>query len=205
MKAKILMRYIERPSKKNMNGEEENETIQMKVVPGLTFPEALYRCSVSAYNSFRATAEHYAHKKQLPRWVPFDDPKKFVAGQHSFPWSTFFFGLKKNTRGKRDRSFWHTRNLLLPFDQLRRDLVREHGWMLVMDPSTGRVALCLNDAELDQTFGKDNQYWVEYEGKTHDPLFQALHPNRQTTDVLVVGERPEVAAHTFNIVPYIVA
>lgn len=177
-----------------------------KIVPGLAFPEALYRCSVSAYNSFRATVEHHAHRKRLPRWISFEDPKKFVAGQHSFPWSTFFFGLKKSSRGgKRDRSFWHARGLLLPFDQLRRDLVREYGWMLVMDPSNGRVALCLNDTELDETFGKENQFWVEYEGRTYDPVFQALHPNRQTTDVLVVGERPEVAAHTFNIVPYIVA
>lgn len=187
-------------------------------VQQVPFEQALLQASREAYWRFRALIEHEALRSgrgsSVPRWVALDDPKRFVVGQHSFPWSTFLFGLKKRGKaGGRDRSHWKRWGMLLPFDQLRRDLVAEKGWLVVMDPRTQRVALCLNDEELDLTFNPDTeQFWIEhyremtqtwhmcsYDGETdYGSVTVPVRP-----EVLVVGDRPEVARHSFNIVPFV--
>lgn len=94
----------------------------------------------------------------------------------------FMFGVKTSPYGgwlsDRDRSPWHAMRLLLPFDKLRRDLVKAKGVYLMVEStnpsqtrvvlhtrrslqhrktyiittSTGRTAMCLNEKPARHTF-----------------------------------------------------
>ena len=185
----------------------------------IPFNEALHVASYKAYWRMRALVEAEVQTNvhgHLPRVVRMDQPQRYEVGGHVFPWTTFMYGVKRKNkhhgRERRDRSFWASRGLLLPFDQLRRDLVHEYGWMLVMDPRNQVVFLCLNDQELDFTFDPDTeQFWIQHYRKMPETI-ELSSPDGQDRasiqiqvypEILVVGDRPEVSRNSFNIVPFV--
>tara|TARA_B110000027_G_scaffold121671_1_gene136035 strand:- start:104 stop:634 length:531 start_codon:yes stop_codon:yes gene_type:complete len=83
--------------------------------------DALMLASQVAYGSFFAAIEHarLGGKAQ----VTLHDPKTFRVGRYAFHWSVFVHGVR--AQGRRDRSHWTDRGLLVPFEQLRRVLAQK--------------------------------------------------------------------------------
>ena len=177
-----------------------------------TYEEALFRARQEAYQRFFALVVHASFRKKgsEPRWVNLADPNRFVVGRWSWPWSTFLYGEAKGRRkgNKRSRAFWGKLGMLLPFDQLRRDLVSVRGWLLLQDPETQRVVLCLNDKELNETYHPDlQQAWVKYDPLGKELVYLGNDPTTADVHVidpwvLVVGKEGRVMRSTFNIVPF---
>lgn len=116
--------------------------------------------------------------------VPLDDRVYYRCTEGGMSFHEFMFGLQTSPYGgwltDRDRSPWHAMvpKLLLPFDKLRRDLVKAKGVYLMVEhtspnhtrvvlhtrkslqcrktyiitTSTGRTAMCLNPTPARHTF-----------------------------------------------------
>lgn len=114
--------------------------------------------------------------------VPVSDRVFYRAPGGGLHFHEFMFGVKTSPYGgwlsDRDRSPWHAMRLLLPFDKLRRDLVKAKGVYLMVEStnpsrtrvvlhtrrslqhrktfiittSTGRTAMCLNEKPARHTF-----------------------------------------------------
>lgn len=103
---------------------------------------------------------------------------------YSWNWDVFAFGEWGET--KRDRSFWTKRNILLPFDKVRRDLFKEYGFYLVMVDST--TYIFKNLQQVNDEFPLDtSQYIINYK-------------NRKVR--ILTRSSPTVSANTFNILPF---
>lgn len=114
--------------------------------------------------------------------VPVSDRIFYRGAGGGLHFHEFMFGVRTSPYGgwlsDRDRSPWHAMRLLLPFDKLRRDLVKAKGVYLMVEStnpsrtrvvlhtrrslqhrktfiittSTGRTAMCLNEKPARHTF-----------------------------------------------------
>lgn len=120
--------------------------------------EALMSASSMAYTRLRSAVEHAVLSGSTE--VDVVQPEFYYAGRFKFHWSVFIHGLKRNSQ--RDRTPWTRRKLLVPFEQLRRDLAK-NGYYLVLryEDSGARACVFTKDQiELNDEFSLDFKHDV---------------------------------------------
>lgn len=124
----LLERYFDR---------EEEETPPAPVVPvrpprlrddkmywpnaDASLDEALMTASNLAFVRFFSAVE--TARLRQNEVVPLEDPMVYHVGRFEFHWTVFVYGLR--VKGRRDRSHWNKRGLLVPFEQIRRIFAKQ--------------------------------------------------------------------------------
>ena len=55
--------------------------------------------------------------------VKIDDPTVYRVGRFEFHWTVFVYGLR--VKGRRNRSYWTKRGMLVPFEHIRRIFAKQ--------------------------------------------------------------------------------
>ncbi len=83
--------------------------------------EALLTASNLAFVRFFSAVE--TARLRQKEVVPLDDPTVYQVGRFEFHWTVFVYGLR--VKGRRNRSYWNKRGLLVPFEQIRRIFAKQ--------------------------------------------------------------------------------
>ena len=155
-------------------------------------PDVLYNLSLDAYFSFARSVENAAgrlfyEKQALPARVHIEDTRVFRDHKgNAYSYEIFLHGFTKEV-ANHPRSAWRALKLLLPFEQLRRDLAKTRNLYLVY-------------------YGKEHGAWLFTEqGINKNGWITAQHKGRRVRvarDFRDKNQDPVIMPHTFNIVPY---
>ena len=123
--------------------DPDSSAFAHKAVRGME--EALMAASSNAYSHLRRAVEHAVLTGTNE--VDVVQPEFQHVGRYKFHWSVFVHGIKRN--GRRDREPWGRRKLLVPFEQLRRDLAKSGYYLVLRYESAGVHARVFSKSEIE--------------------------------------------------------
>ena len=129
---------------------------------GIGMEEALMVASSKAYQHLHRAVEHAVLTGTNE--IDVVQPEFQYAGKYKFHWSVFIHGLKRGER--RDREPWSRRKLLVPFEQLRRDLAKNGFYLLLRYENSGVRARVFTQSQIEA----DPEFSLEFRHKYADSL-----------------------------------
>jgi hypothetical protein len=106
--------------------------------------EALMTASNLAYVRFFNAIETARLRQQST--VRLQDPVTYQVGRFEFHWSVFVHGLR--VKGRRNRSHWTKRGLLVPFEQLRRTFAKQGLYVILNHEEGAPVVRVFTQADI---------------------------------------------------------
>lgn len=165
------------------DADKQSETLKKQLLLNKTIDDDFLKLNEDAYTRIKNCVFHSI--KMNITIVEINNIGNFYS-ENGYVWSWDVFAFGEWGETKRDRSFWTDRNILLPFDKVRRDLFKEYGFYLVMVDSNTYIFKNLQQVN-DEFPVETCQYIINYK-------------NRKVR--ILTRSSPTVSANTFNILPF---